>query len=496
MPGTVRVSRRYTPAMRITMVAAEATPFVKVGGLADVVGSLARLFVQLGHEVELILPGFSQIGREKYGFVDAELVPFRYAGRDVNVRMQRATHEGVAVALVHEPSAFERSGVYDDATTKEGFSDNPDRFAFFARVAAEIIANRPPDVVHCHDAHAALVPALLRWVLAWRIHRRIPTVLTIHNLAYSMPAKKEVLFDVGFEKHDFFPMSPLEYYGHANFLKTGIAFADAVTTVSERYAQEIQTEEFGVGLDGVLRSRRDQLHGILNGIDTSEWDPAKDPLIPARFDARHLEGKQKCKAELIQAAGFDKYGGNGNVPIVGMVGRLVDQKGLDIFAAAVPHLLDWNVRFAILGTGQEKYHHLLSDLARARPDKFAVYLGFNNELAHRIEAGSDLFLMPSRFEPCGLNQMYSLRYGTIPIVRRVGGLADTVVDHEESRGRGTGFVFDDPTKDALLKKMWTSIHTWHDPNERVRIIQRGMMQDFSAERSARRYLELFRGLIG
>lgn len=482
--------------MRITMVAAEATPFVKVGGLADVVGSLARLFVQLEHEVELILPGFSQISREKYGFADAELLPFRYAGREVNVRMQRAKHEGVDVALVHEPDAFERSGVYDDATTKDGYSDNPDRFAFFARVAAEVIANRPPDVVHCHDAHAALVPALLHWVLAWRIHQRIPCVLTIHNLAYSMPARKEVLFDVGFEKHDFFPMSPLEYYGHANFLKTGIAFSDAVTTVSERYAHEIQTEEFGAGLDGVLRSKRESLHGILNGIDTTEWDPAKDPLIPARFDARRLEGKQKCKAELIQAAGFDKYGGNGNVPIVGMVGRLVDQKGLDIFAAAVPHLLDWNVRFAILGTGQEKYHHFLSDLSRARPDKFAVYLGFNNELAHRIEAGSDLFLMPSRFEPCGLNQMYSLRYGTIPIVRRVGGLADTVIDHEESRGRGTGFVFDAPTKDALLKKMWTSIHTWHDPNERTRIIQRGMMQDFSAERSARRYLELFRGLTG
>jgi starch synthase len=480
--------------MRITMVAAEATPFVKVGGLADVVGALARHFVQLGHSVELILPGFSQIDRGKYGFTDAELLPFRYAGRDVSVRIQRAIHDGVDVALVHEGSAFERSGVYDDATTKEGFSDNPDRFAFFARTAAEIVANRLPDVVHCHDAHAGLVPGLLRWVLAWRMKKRIPCVLTIHNLAYSMPAKKEVLFDVGFERHDFYPLSPLEYYGHANFLKTGIAFADAVTTVSQRYAEEIQTEEFGAGLDGVLRWKKNDLYGILNGIDTAEWDPSRDPLIPARYDVKDLSGKEKCRVELAQAAGFTKYGGNGNVPIVGMVGRLVDQKGLDLFAAAVPHLVDWNVRFAILGTGQQKYHQFLTEISRARPDKFAVHLGFDNELAHRIEAGSDLFLMPSRFEPCGLNQMYSLRYGTIPVVRRVGGLADTVVDHEESRGRGTGFVFDAASKDALLHKLWTSLRVWRDPNERAKILQRGMTQDFSAERSARHYLELFRKL--
>ncbi len=481
--------------MRILMVAAESTPFVKVGGLADVVGALARLFVQLGHEVELVLPGFAQIERAKYGFTEAELVPFRFAGRDVEVRILRAVHEGVNVALVHEGSAFERSGVYDDATTKEGFSDNPERFGFFSRVAAELAATREPDIIHCHDAHAALVPGILKWVLAWRVHKRMPCVLTIHNLAYSMPAKKEVLFDVGFEKHDFFPMSPLEYYGHANFLKTGIAFADAVTTVSQRYADEIQTEEFGAGLDGVLRWRRGDLYGILNGIDTNEWDPSRDPLIPARYDSTDLAGKRKCRAELIESAGFSKHA-NGNAPIIGMVGRLVDQKGLDLFAAAVPHLMDWNVRFAILGSGQEKYHHFLNDLARARPDKFAVYLGFNNELAHRIEAGSDLFLMPSRFEPCGLNQMYSLRYGTIPIVRRVGGLADTVVDHEESRGRGTGFVFDAPSKDALLGKMWSSINVWHDVAERNRIIQRGMVLDFSAERSARRYLELFHKLVG
>ncbi len=489
------------------MVAAEATPFVKVGGLADVVGSLARLFVELGHDVELILPGFSQISREKYGFADAELKEFRYAGRDAKVRIQRAPKEatsGVSVALVHEGAAFERSGVYDDATTKEGFSDNPERFAFFARVAAEMIADGKPDVVHCHDAHAALVPGLLKWVLAWRIHKRIPCVLTIHNLAYSMPAKKEVLFDVGFEKHDFFPLSPLEYYGHANFLKTGIAFSDAITTVSRRYVEEIQTPEFGAGLDGVLRWRKNDLLGILNGIDVKEWDPSHDPLIPARYDATNLAGKAKCRKELIEAAGFhasngqhggQRGGASGDAPIIGMVGRLVDQKGLDIFASAVPQILDWNVRFAILGTGQEKYHQLLNELARARPDKFAVYIGFNNELAHRIEAGSDLFLMPSRFEPCGLNQMYSLRYGTIPVVRRVGGLADTVIDNEETRGRGTGFVFDSPTKDALLSKVWSAVNTWHDVSERHRIIQRGMSQDFSAERSARHYIELFSRLV-
>lgn len=479
--------------MRIFIAAAEATPFVKVGGLSDVVGSLSRLFVKYGHDVELALPAYATIDRQKYGFTPAEDVKFKFCGREITVGVLRAVMDGgLRVSLIDEPAAFDRPGIYDDPKTKEGYPDNPERFAFFSRAVAELAANQAPDIVHVHDAHAALVPALFRWVMAWRIHKRIPTVLTIHNLAYSMPAKPQTLFDIGFERHDFYSMSPLEYHGNANFLKTGVAFADAVTTVSRRYADEIQTEEYGCGLDGVLRWKKERLVGILNGIDTREWDPAHDPLIPANYDARDLSGKMKCRQDLIEAAGF--RGANGS-PIIGMVGRLVDQKGLDIFASAVPHLLDWNVRFVILGSGQEKYHQMLSDLSRARPDKFAVKLGFDNQLAHRIEAGSDFFLMPSRFEPCGLNQMYSLRYGTIPIVRRVGGLADTVVDAQDRRGQGTGFVFDQPSRDALLGKLWNAVNLFHDTNERVRIMRRGMEQDFSADRSAEQYLELFRRVV-
>jgi starch synthase len=480
------------PTIRVVMVAAEATPYVKVGGLADVAGALPRQLAKLGVDVEFVLPGYAAIDRGKYGFVPGEPLFFRFAGKEVRVETMVAVDAaGVRLTLIEDRDAFGRPGVYDDPATKQGYGDNPERFAFFSRAAAERVADAAPDVAHVHDAHAALVPAILSWVMAWRIHRRIYTVLTIHNLAYSMHAKPEVLFDIGFQRHDFFAMSPLEYFGHSNFLKTGIAFADAITTVSPRYAREIQDPELGCGLDGILRHRQGELIGILNGIDTDEWNPAKDPLIPARYDVDDLSGKRRCRDELIRAAGFK----NGDAPIVGMVGRLVDQKGLDVFAAAVPQLMDWNVRFAILGSGQEKYHRLLDDLARARPDKFAVHLGFNNELAHRIEAGSDFFLMPSHFEPCGLNQMYSLRYGTIPIVRRTGGLADTVVDNDDARGRGTGFVFDQPSKDALLGKMWNAVRTWHDVDKRLAMIRRGMVQDFSVERSARRYVELYARLM-
>lgn len=478
--------------MRILMAAAEAAPYVKVGGLADVAGSLPLALGRLGCEVELVLPGYAQIDRDKYGFADIGTIEMEYCGKPIQVALQQASPgPGVRVYLVHEGPAFDRGGVYDDPETKEGYRDNPQRFAFFSRVVAELAAIRQPDVVHVHDSHTGLVPALMRFVLHSRFERRVPVVMTVHNLAYQTPCPKEVLFDVGFLPQQFRPMSPLEFHGNANFLKTGIHTADAITTVSERYAREIQTGEFGCGLEGLLQYRSCDLFGILNGIDTDVWNPATDPLIPANYTADDLSGKRACREALLSAAGLRA---SENTPVIGMVGRLTEQKGLEIFAEAIPALLAADVRFAILGSGQDKYHHMLSEIQRVRPDKFAVYHGFNNELAHRIEAGSDFFLMPSMFEPCGLNQMYSMRYGTIPIVRRTGGLADTVRDQEEARGEGTGFVFDQPRGGALLRKMHSAIHTFHQPAERHAMIARGMATDFSGERSAARYLELFRSL--
>lgn len=475
------------------MAAAEAAPYAKVGGLADVAGSLPAALAELGCEVELVMPGYASIDRAQYGFVRSGRVELHFAGRPTFCDFSQVRRpDGVTVTLLEDGPAFGRPGIYDDPATKEGYSDNPARFAYFSRIVAELAVERAPDLVHVHDSHAALVPGLLRVVLAHRLRRRPPVVLTIHNLAYQMQCPPEPLFDVGFPRELFQPMSPLEYYGRANFLKTGIAYADAITTVSRRYALEIQTPELGNGLDGLLRYRSGDLFGILNGIDVREWNPETDPLLPANYSVKDLKGKDLCRQELLRAAHLDAAPGT---PIVGMVGRLVDQKGLDIFAEAANVLARADVRFAILGSGQEKYHQLLGELQRRHPDKFAVYFGFNNQLAHRIEAGSDFFLMPSRFEPCGLNQMYSLRYGTIPIVRRTGGLADTVTDVEENRDRGTGFVFDAPHRDALLHKMHSALSLYRREPERIAVMRRGMLQDFSGRASAQKYLALFERLV-
>ena len=479
--------------MRITMVAAEATPYVKVGGLADVAGSLPGALARLGCQVELVLPGHATIDRQRYGFSSAGAIRLWYANRGVTVDLQRVHRDdGVTVTLVDDADAFDRPGVYDDPETKEGYGDNAERFAFFARVAAEMIADDPPDLVHVHDSHAGLVPGLLKVVLSNRFERVPPCVLTIHNLAYQMPCRPETLVDVGFPRELFYSMSPLEFYGQGNFLKTGIYFSDAITTVSETYAREIQSDEFGCGMQGLLRYRSGDLFGILNGIDTSIWDPSRDPFLPAAYSETDLSGKRVCREQLIRAAGLEADDGT---PVIGMVGRLADQKGLDIFAEAAGQLAQMDARFVILGSGQEKYHQLLNELHRARPDKFAVYLGFNDELAHRIEAGSDYFLMPSRFEPCGLNQMYSMRYGTIPIVRKTGGLADTVIDVEERRQDGTGFVFQQPRSNDLLGKVDAAIDLHRRGPAKVEVIRRGMAQDFSQHRSAAKYLTLFRRLV-
>ncbi|MBI4878045.1 MAG: glycogen synthase [Planctomycetes bacterium] len=473
--------------MRIMQVAAEATPYVKVGGLADVAGALAGDLAALGCEVELVLPRYRCVGALGLDLSAAEDVAFPLAGRAAAAGVARLVRaDGVTVTLVDAPWAFDRDGVYDVPETGEGHPDNPERFACFARAVAGLIARDPPDVVHVHDCHAALVPGLLRLVVPPA--RPVKTVLTIHNLAYQMLSPPRVLFDVGFPRDWFRPLSPLEFHGGSNFLKVGIHFADLLTTVSTRYAEEIQTPAHGCGLDGLLRERRALLHGVLNGIDTAVWDPATDPLLPARYSAADPSGKWKCRRELLRRARLPQ---GARAPLVGMVGRLAEQKGLDIFAAAAPALARLDLRFAILGVGQEKYHRMLRELASAHPERFAVFLGFDDELAHWIEAGSDFFLMPSRYEPCGLNQMYSMRYGSIPIVHRVGGLAETVTDYDESADDATGFAFAAPRAELLVAKARSALALYREDGKRLAVMRRGMARDFSARRTAERYLDLY-----
>ncbi|MFH0943660.1 MAG: glycogen synthase GlgA [Planctomycetota bacterium] len=478
--------------MRVLMVAAEATPYVKVGGLADVVGALPRCLVELGCDVELVLPGYRQITAQQPGFEFLRKLEFPYAGKGATAEIHQLRREdGVTVTVVDGKAAFDREGVYDDPETREGYEDNPERFAFFARAVAELALQSPPDILHVHDSHAALVPGLMKVSLAHRMPRPLRSVLTIHNLAYQMRCLPRVLFDIGFPPELFAPMSPLEFHGDGNFLKTGIHYADAITTVSERYSREIQTEEMGCGLEGLLRIRQADLFGILNGIDTSEWNPETDPHLAARYSVDDLRGKRACRKNLLETIGLRA---GAETAVIGMIGRLAEQKGLDIFAGAAERLVRMDVRLAILGSGQEKYHLMLSELRRRHPEKVAIYLGFNDELAHRIEAGSDFFLMPSKFEPCGLNQMYSMRYGTIPIVRRTGGLADTVIDCDESMDLGTGFAFDDADPEALLQKVRAALDMNQDPARKLAAIRRGMTKDFSMVTCARKYLDLYRGV--
>ncbi len=479
--------------MRILSIAAEAAPYVKVGGLADVAGALPTALAERGATVEILLPGYRSIDRKKWGFEPVGSIALDYAGKRIDVELQRVRRaDGVTVTLVHDAAAFDRPGVYDDPQTKEGYRDNPERYAFFARVAAELALIDTPDLIHAHDAHGALVPALLKTVLKARVRRRVGHVLTIHNLAHPMRAASKVLFDVGFPQEAFFPLSPLEFHGAANFLKTGIAYADAITTVSPRYALEIQTEEFGNGLDGLLRDRRGVLFGILNGIDTKEWDPATDKHLPATYSAKQLAGKKACRDALL--SDFNLAAAP-NTPVFGIVSRFAEQKGLELIAHVAWELSKLDVRVLVLGSGQEKYQRLFQELQRARPDQFGVYFGFHEPLAHRIEAGADFFLMPSLFEPCGLNQMYSLRYGTLPIVRRTGGLADTVIDLETDPERGNGFAFDAPDPRAFLAKIKAACALYQDKKKLEKVMKRGMTTDFSWGVAASKYLTLFEKVI-
>ncbi|MDR1726649.1 MAG: glycogen synthase GlgA [Acidobacteriota bacterium] len=482
--------------LRIVMVAAEAAPYAKVGGLGDVVGALPRALEKLGARVAVVIPAYGDATAGAHPAAPCREVP----GFDVTlggvtepagIFHAVMPESGVDVYRVASRRYFARAGVYDDPATREGYPDNMERFVFFMKAAVGLVARLTPpfDVIHCHDSHAGLVPGVIL-----ENYDRVPalararTVFTIHNLAYQGVFPREALALAGIAPRRFYPGSPFEFWGKVNFMKAGIALAHAVTTVSPTYAEEVQTPEMGVGLDGVLRERKADLHGIINGIDYGEWNPVSDPLIPARFSALRMEGKAACKKDLLESFGLGATAKR--IPLVGMVSRLADQKGFDLVAEAMPRLARLDMQLVVLGTGQQKYHDMLRDIAARYPDRVAVHLGFDNALAHRVEAGCDLFLMPSRYEPCGLNQLYSLRYGTIPVVHRTGGLADTVVPYDGERG--TGFSFPDYTADALLRALQDALHAYSDVAAWKRLVRRAMTRNWSWDASARRYLAVYR----
>jgi len=480
--------------MRVLMAASEAAPLAKTGGLADVLGALPRALQSAGVEVALVLPAYRAVNRERFHVRPAGWsVAVPVSDRLVSAEILTTEIAGkVPVYVVQADPYFDRDGLY--GTADGDFLDNAERFAFFAR-AVLAVAERvgPPDILHCHDWQTALAPAFLK-VDAERYPslRNARTLLTIHNLAYQGLFWSADWHLLSLDWQNYNP-AQFEFYGKINYLKAGIVFADEITTVSRKYADEIQTPEFGFGLEGVLQARRSALTGILNGVDDEDWNPGRDLHIAARYDADDLAGKAVCKADLQTIFGLPL---EPNQPVIGMVSRLADQKGFDLVAEALPALLRRKAQLVVLGEGDAKYQTLLTDLGRRFARQLGVRIGFDDPLAHKIEAGADLFLMPSRFEPCGLNEIYSLRYGTIPVVRATGGLDDTIVDFDPDSGTGTGFKFRDYTPTALLDCVKRALACYRRPTQWRRLMRNAMNATFSWQSSAQGYLAVYRRLMG
>ncbi len=479
--------------LRIAMIASECVPFAKSGGLADVVGALPAALHALGHEVIVILPKYRVIDAARHG-----LKPF-FPSLGVwmgNTQEWCAVHAaplsaGVSAYFIESDKYFDRYGLYHDPDFND-YGDNPRRFGFFTRAALQLCKDMGfrPDIIHAHDWQTALAPAYLKiWHWDDPALSQAASLLTIHNIGYQgvYPA---VHYDYLGLQWSNFTSEKFEDHGRVNFLKGGIQYADVVNTVSPTYAQETRRPEFAHGLAPYLNDKGEDYLGILNGVDYSRWSPEVDYQIPARYSARDLSGKAQCKAALQRRFLLEV---NPELPVIGVISRLVEQKGLDLLAGAIENIVrDMRVQFVVLGSGDKGLESFFGSLPGRFPWRVGSYIGYSDELAHWIEAGSDFFLMPSRYEPCGLNQIYSLRYGTLPIVRATGGLEDTVEQYDEATGQGTGFKFWEPSVPALYYTVGWAVSTYYDRRHHLQqMIQRAMAQDFSWGESARRYVRAY-----
>ncbi len=483
--------------LRICFVASEVAPFAKTGGLADVSGALPPYLHGQGHDVRLFMPLYSSIDTQEH-----ELAPVDFL-RGVAIAMGSHTFtfsvfvgrlpgSELDVYFIGCPQLYHGSGIYT------GEWDEHLRFALLSRAAIECCQRMgwAPDVFHCNDWHTALVPLYLKTLYRWdQLFAQTKTVLTIHNIAYQGVFPADVVPNLGLAEHRRLLFQADLEAGAVGFLKTGILYADAVTTVSRTYAREIQTEAFGRGLDPLLKERSGSVVGIVNGVDYSVWSPETDPHIPHHYSIDDAaEGKAKNQRHLLEQMGLT-YGER--VPTLGVVSRLTSQKGFDLLFEPIPEALRYlDLRFVVLGTGEGKYEDFFHQLQQTFPQKVCYYRGYNEELAHLIEAGSDIFLMPSSFEPCGLNQMYSLKYGTAPIVRKTGGLADTVQLFDAATGEGTGFVFEHFDSTGFAWALKQALTTYKDPQAWARLVRNGMEQDYSWQRQGAEYEELYRQLCG
>ena len=473
--------------MHIAFAASDCVPFSKTGGLADVVGALPPALAYLGHEVTVYVPRYRSTKLENpRKIISSITVPFDDRYRFCSV-LDGGIRAGVQFYFIDYPPFFDREALY--GTPLGDYHDNAERFALFCRAvleASKILGS--PDLFHCHDWQTALIPILIKTLYKEDpAFAQTPCVFTIHNLGYQGLFPPEVL-PLLLLPWDLFTMARLEFYGKVNFLKGAIDAADFITTVSRKYAQEIQTAEYGFGLEGVLRARAATLTGILNGVDYTEWNPATDKMIIANYSADDLSGKAKCKQDLLNEFGLAH---DTQLPLIGIVSRFAGQKGFDLIQYVADRMAQEELIVVALGTGDREYEDMFRRLHRQYPQKFAVKIEFNNRLAHKIEAGADMFLMPSKYEPAGLNQLYSLKYGTVPIVRATGGLDDTIEQYDPATGKGTGFKFREYSGEALLDTVKAAVLAYRDTQRWEKLMSNGMVHDYSWTAAAKEYVKVY-----
>jgi starch synthase len=477
--------------LNIVFAASECVPFSKTGGLADVVGALPKALADMGHTVSVYLPNYKQTRlADAKVLLPSVTIPFDDQYRFCAV-LDGGRHAGVQFYFIDYPPFFAREGLY--GTPAGDYPDNAERFALYSRAvleASKILG--VPQIFHCHDWQSALIPVLLRTSYAEDpVFRGTHTLFSIHNIGYQGLFPPDTL-PLLMLPWDLLAIDKMEFWGKVNFLKGALVFSDYITTVSRKYGLEIQTPEYGFGLDGVLRARSGTVTGILNGVDYSEWSPEQDKMIVRQYSAQQLEGKIECKYDLLRLFGLDA---GTQLPVIGIVSRFVAQKGFDLIAEIADDLARLPLILTVLGSGDKEYEELFLKLRRELPEKFAVKIAYDNALAHKIEAGADMFLMPSRYEPSGLNQMYSLKYGTVPIVRATGGLDDSIEPWNAKTGEGTGFKFSSYTGSSLLTAIQDALKAFKDKASWRRLMLNGMKTDYSWTASAKEYVKIYERLV-
>lgn len=483
-------------ALRVLFVTSEIAPFSKTGGLADVSAALPYALQQSGCDVRVLTPRYGFIAPERFAITPVlppRRLTFEFGDRTLDATVLRRT--GAAdepeIHFLENPALYGRLGIYVDPFTQRDYIDNDYRFLTLCRAATALSEGRgwTPQIIHCNDWQTGVVPFYVQRLRGAKKLKNVRSLLTIHNIAYHGLFGAETVPRIGGAERYYAPLGPFEFYGHVNFLKAGLEFADTLNTVSPTYAQEIKSGyDYGYGLESVLSERDDELAGILNGIDTELWNPETDELIEQTYSRESLDKKYINKAALCRMAGLQCAP---DVPLIGMVGRIAAQKGFEILVPVLDRLLDLPAAFVLLGSGDAQIAHALQAFARRNPRRAAVHIDYDERWAHAIEAGADLFLMPSKYEPCGLNQMMSMRYGTLPVVRRTGGLADTVIDADADLQNGNGFVFTEYTSTALLGAAARAAAAFRDTARWRAVQRRAMAADFSWKRSARDYIRLY-----